>query len=30
MAAPPIGSLLIGSSNVETMKQWYRDAFGIT
>jgi predicted enzyme related to lactoylglutathione lyase len=30
MAAPPIGSLLIGSSNVEAMKQWYRDAFGIT
>ena len=29
MAAPPIGSLLIGSSNVEAMKQWYRDAFGI-
>ena len=30
MSAPPIGSLLIGSSNVESMKQWYRDAFGIT
>lgn len=30
MAAPPIGSLLIGSSNVDAMKQWYRDAFGIT
>ena len=30
MAAPPIGSLLVGSSNVEAMKQWYRDAFGIT
>lgn len=30
MSAPPIGSLLIGSSNVEAMKQWYRDAFGIT
>jgi len=30
MAAPPIGSLLIGSSNADGMKQWYRDAFGIT
>lgn len=30
MSAPPIGSLLIGSSNVDAMKQWYRDAFGIT
>lgn len=30
MAAPPIGSLLIGSSNVDEVKQWYRDAFGIT
>jgi predicted enzyme related to lactoylglutathione lyase len=29
MAAPPIGSLLIGSSNVDAMKQWYRDAFGV-
>jgi len=29
MAAHPIGSLLIGSSNVDVMKQWYRDAFGI-
>lgn len=26
--APPIGSLLIGSSNVDEMKQWYRRAFG--
>jgi predicted enzyme related to lactoylglutathione lyase len=30
MAAPPIGSLLVGSSDVERMKQWYRDAFGIS
>jgi predicted enzyme related to lactoylglutathione lyase len=30
MSAPPVGSLLIGSSNVDAMKQWYRDAFGIT
>jgi predicted enzyme related to lactoylglutathione lyase len=30
MAAPPLGSLLIGSSHVDTMKQWYRDAFDIT
>ena len=30
MAAPPIGSVMIGSSNVDGMKQWYRDAFGIT
>ncbi len=29
MAAPPIGSLLLGSSNVEEMKDWYRRAFGI-
>jgi predicted enzyme related to lactoylglutathione lyase len=29
MGAPPIGSLLIGSSNVEQMKDWYRRAFGV-
>lgn len=29
MSAPPIGSLLIGSSNVDAMKDWYRKAFGI-
>lgn len=29
MSAPPIGSLLIGSSNVEAMKDWYRRAFAI-
>jgi predicted enzyme related to lactoylglutathione lyase len=27
MAAPPIGSLLMGSSNVDEMKKWYRRAF---
>jgi len=26
----PIGSLLVGSSNVDEMKQWYRSAFDIT
>ena len=26
----PIGSLLVGSSNVDTMKDWYRRAFGVT
>src|SRR3546814_13992196 len=30
MAAPPVGSILIGSSNVDAAKQWYRDAFGVT
>ena len=25
----PIGSLLVGSSNVEAMKDWYRRAFNI-
>lgn len=30
MGAPSIGSLLVGSSNVDAMKQWYRDAFDIT
>jgi len=29
MSTPPIGSLLIGSSNVEAMKGWYRKAFGL-
>jgi predicted enzyme related to lactoylglutathione lyase len=28
--APPIGSLLVGSSNVDTMKDWYRRAFGVS
>ena len=28
--AAPIGSLLIGSSQVDAMKQWYRDAFGVS
>jgi predicted enzyme related to lactoylglutathione lyase len=28
--APPIGSLLVGSSNVEAMKDWYRRAFNVT
>ena len=27
---PPIGSLLIGSSNVDAMKEWYRAAFQTT
>ena len=30
MAAPPIGSLLIGSARVDHMKSWYRRAFDIT
>jgi predicted enzyme related to lactoylglutathione lyase len=29
MAGPPIGSLLLGSSNVEQMKDWYRRAFDV-
>jgi predicted enzyme related to lactoylglutathione lyase len=29
MAAPPFGSILIGSSNVDEMKNWYRNAFGV-
>ena len=29
MAAPPIGSLLVGSSNADAMKEWYRSAFGV-
>jgi predicted enzyme related to lactoylglutathione lyase len=28
--APPIGSLLVGSSNVDAMKDWYRKAFAVT
>ena len=28
--APPIGSLLVGSSNVATMKDWYKSAFGVS
>jgi predicted enzyme related to lactoylglutathione lyase len=27
MTTPPIGSLLVGSSNVDQMKEWYRKAF---
>ena len=30
MAAPPIGSLLVGSSNVDKMKDWYRRAFDVS
>jgi predicted enzyme related to lactoylglutathione lyase len=30
MAAPPIGSLLVGSSQVDAMKSWYERAFGVT
>ncbi|MEX0665112.1 MAG: VOC family protein [Acidimicrobiia bacterium] len=30
MGAPPVGSLLIGSSRVEHMKSWYRRAFDLT
>ncbi len=29
MTTSPIGSLLIGSSNVEAMKAWYRKAFSV-
>ncbi|HWC68642.1 MAG TPA: hypothetical protein VG478_11285 [Acidimicrobiales bacterium] len=29
MTTPPIGSLLVGSSNVDQMKEWYRKAFAI-
>jgi predicted enzyme related to lactoylglutathione lyase len=29
MPAPPIGSLLVGSSRVEYMKSWYRRAFDV-
>lgn len=28
--AAPIGSLLVGSSNVDAMKDWYQRAFGVT
>jgi len=27
--SPPIGSLLVGSSQAEAMKVWYREAFGV-
>lgn len=30
MTAPPIGSLLLGSTRPEEMKSWYRRAFGVT
>jgi predicted enzyme related to lactoylglutathione lyase len=30
MATPPIGSLLVGSSQVEAMKSFYEKAFGVT
>ena len=30
MATSSIGSLLIGSSNVAAMKDWYRNAFGVS
>lgn len=30
MSAPPIGSVLIGSTRVDEMKTWYRRAFGVT
>jgi predicted enzyme related to lactoylglutathione lyase len=30
MAAPPLGSLLIGSSQVDAMKDWYRRAFDVS
>jgi len=29
MGAPPIGSLLLGSSNVEEMREWYQKAFDV-
>ena len=29
MAAPPLGSLLVGSSRVDEMKDWYRKAFDV-
>jgi predicted enzyme related to lactoylglutathione lyase len=29
MSAPPIGSLLIGSSQAAALKDWYRQAFGV-
>jgi len=30
MSAPPIGSLLVGSSQAAALKDWYRQAFGVT
>jgi predicted enzyme related to lactoylglutathione lyase len=30
MAAPPLGSLLLASSQVDEMKDWYRRAFGVS
>ena len=30
MAAPPLGSLLVGSSRADEMKDWYRRAFDVT
>jgi predicted enzyme related to lactoylglutathione lyase len=30
MTTPPMGSLLLGSSNVEAMKDWYSKAFSVT
>jgi len=30
MSTPPIGSLLLGSSNVEAMKSFYERAFSVT
>ncbi len=29
MAVPPIGSLLVGSSQVDAMKTWYKRAFDV-
>jgi predicted enzyme related to lactoylglutathione lyase len=30
MAGPPLGSLLLGSSQADAMKDWYRRAFGVS
>jgi predicted enzyme related to lactoylglutathione lyase len=30
MAGQPLGSILLGSSNVEQMKSWYQDCFGVS
>jgi predicted enzyme related to lactoylglutathione lyase len=30
MAAPPIASLMLGSDQADTMKEWYSTAFGVT
>jgi predicted enzyme related to lactoylglutathione lyase len=30
MSVPPIGSLLVGSSQPAEMKEWYRRAFGVS